>query len=404
MSRHVLLTVCVFVFSSAVTTGDDWPHFRGPGYDKISDETEWSPKALEPTPKVAWKTDIGIGYAGPAVVGDAVYAMGFSEGEEHVRRLAVSNGETVWTRSYPGAKVDNLNAGGPGATPTVVGDVVYTNGREGQVYCLKVSDGSIVWNVDLPETFGVKVPVWGFTSSPLLVEDKIVVDAGRLVALDPKSGEVIWKADKEYKPGYGTPSIMTFKGETYLAHLNNDGVTVVNAADGKEAAFYPVEARFDTAATSPIIKDDTLWISVGYGGICALLRFTGNELEEVYENKELSNHFDTSVLIDGYVYGVNGQSNNGRTCTLVCMEHATGEVAWEQRGGSFGSLIAANDHLIYLNDVGTAAIIPANPKKFEFVSKGDLLDGQCWTSPVLANGRLYCRNSEGTLIAVDLTP
>src|SRR5690606_34360417 len=101
-------------------------------------------------------------------------------------------------------------------------------------------------------------------------------------------------------------------------------------------------------------------------------------------------------------YGLTGNTNHGRNCALVCMEFTTGKVAWQQRGVGFGSLIAADGHLIFLNDTGAAAIIPVNPEKFEYVSKGDVLDGQCWTAPILANGRLYCQNSEGTLVAVDL--
>jgi len=391
------------VSHTGIALADDWPHFRGPGYDNISDESRWSPTALEPEPQIAWKTDIGIGYSGPAVVGDAVYVMGYADGEEHVRRLDARTGNVVWTHSYPGEKIDSLNAGGPGATPTVVGDVVYTNGREGQIHCLKTSDGSVVWSLELPETFGVKVPAWGFTSSPLIVDDKLILDAGRLVALDPATGKEIWQSDKEHPPGYGTPTPFEFDGERYVAHLNNDGLVVAKLSDGTEVAYYKIDAMFDTAGTSPIVKDDTIWVSVGYDGKCALLKFDGERMKQVYANKKIKNHFSNSILIGDHLYGITGQTNQSRTCRLVCMDYATGKVAWEQAGGGFGSLVAANDKLFYLNDTGTCAVVPANPEKFEFTSKGDLLDGQCWTAPVLANGMLYCRNSEGTLVAVKMT-
>lgn len=402
MSRFLALAVCLLCFGVAVA--DDWPQFRGPRYDNISREAGWSAKSLAPKPKIAWKRDIGIGYAGPAVVGEAVYVMGHVDGEEHVRRLDAKTGKVVWTHSYPGALIDNLNAGGPGATPTVAGDVVYTNGREGQLYCLKTSDGSVVWNVDLPEAYSLKVPEWGFTSSPLLIDGLIVVDAGRLVALDAKTGKEVWKSDAQYKPGYGTPTPFKLQGQTYLAHLNNDGVTVANVDDGKEAAFFQIDAQFDTASTSPVVRGDKLWISVGYAdGACVLLKFDGSSLEELYRNKDLRNHFSNSILIGDHVYGIDGQTNNSRTCQFVCMEFETGEVVWKQRGGGFGSLVAADGKLIYLNDKGLVAIIPVNPKKFAVTSKGEVLDGQCWTAPVLAGGRLYCRNSEGTLVAVEMT-
>jgi outer membrane protein assembly factor BamB len=400
MDRTAAIAVCLALMTSS-GVADDWPQFRGPRYDNISTETGWSEKALD-SPKIAWKRDIGIGYSGPAVVGDAVYVMGYADGKEHVRRLDAKTGEVVWTHSYEGEKIDNLNAGGPGATPTLVGDVVYTNGRQGQVYCLKAADGAVVWSVKLPEAFEVKVPAWGFTTSVVVIDGKAIVDAGRLVALDAKTGHEVWKS-AEHKPGYGTPTPFEFRGETYLAHLNNDGVSVAKLADGAEVAFYPLDAQFDTAATSPVVSGDTLWVSVGYDGSCALLKFTGTKLNEVYKNKKLKNHFSDSILIGGHVYGISGQTNNSRTCVLVCMDHATGKVAWEQRGGGFGSLVAADGKLIDLNDTGTAAVVAANSKKFDLISKGEVLDGQCWTAPVLANGRLYCRNSEGMLVVVEMT-
>lgn len=401
MSRTSALVACLSL-SVCCATADDWPQFRGANYDNISAEKDWSPQALKPKPKIAWKQEIGIGYAGPAVVGDAVYVLGWADGQEHVRRLDAKTGEIVWTHSYPGEKVDNLNAGGPGATPTVDGNVVYTYGREGQLYCLNADDGAVAWSEQPAKEYGVDLPAWGYTTSPVILDGKVVVDAGRLAAFDKTTGEEVWKS-AEHKPGYGTPTPFEFRGETYLAHLNNDGVSVARLADGEEVAFYAIDAQFDTAAASPIATGETLWVSVGYDGKCALLKFTGSALEEVYANRKLRNHFSNSVLIGEHLYGIDGQTNNSRTCTFVCMEHATGKVAWEQRGGGFGSLVAADGKLFYLNDAGTVAVIPANPQKFAVTSQGDVLDGQCWTAPVLANGRLYCRNSEGTLVAVEMT-
>src|SRR5690606_32554091 len=187
----------------------------------------------------------------------------------------------------------------------------------------------------------------------------------RLVALDAKTGRLVWQSDVEHKPGYGTPTPFDFGGQRYLAHLNNDGLSISRFTDGIEVAFYQIDAQFETAGTSPVVRDDLVWVSVGYDGNCALLRFTGSSLDEIYTNKRLKNQFSNSILIGDHLYGLTGNTNHGRNCALVCMESTTGKVAWQQRGVGFGSLIAADGHLIFLNDTGAAAIIPVNPEKFE---------------------------------------
>ena len=386
---------------SPASPAADWPHFLGPNRNGTTDEAVPG-AALKPEAKVLWKASIGIGYSGPAVVGDAVYVMGHEGGNEHVRRLNAATGEVVWTHSYPGALIDNLNAGGPGATPTVDGDRVYTVGREGQIRCLKAADGAVVWELKLSDRFGVETPAWGFTASPLVLGDKLILDAGRLVALDKATGADVWRGD-EHKVGYGTPTPFTFRGTEYIAHLNNDGLTVAKVADGTEAAFAEYDSQFETAGTSPVVDGDTLWVSVGYDGSCALFRFTGSGLEQVYKNKTMKNHFSNSVPVGKHLYGVSGQSNNSRTAVLVCMDRETGKQLWEQRGGGFGSVAAAGKNLLYLNDKGQLAVVAADPKQFRLLSTAPVLDGQCWTAPVLANGVLYCRNSEGTLAAVQMT-
>ena len=396
-----LMVLCLTAWSwTNLLTAADWPQFGGPNRDGISPETDFDPQALT-TPKLAWTVDVGVGYSAPAIVGEAVYIMGHAGEQEHVRRLDAATGAVVWTHSYPGALIDNLNAGGPGATPSVDGEVVYTLGREGQLYCLKTADGAVVWSKMLPEAYSVKVPEWGFTASPLVLGDRVIVDAGRLVALNKLTGDELWQSNP-YKIGYGTPTPFLLDGTDYLAHLNNDGLTIVKLDDGTEAAFVQLEAQFDTAAATPIIDGDKLFISVGYNGACGLYEFRGKSLKQVYQNKNLKAHFDTPVLVAGKLYGISGQSNNSRTCLLVCLDFATGKKLWEQRGGGFGALNAAGETLLYLNDTGRAAFIKADPTGFKLLSTGQVVEGTCWTAPVLANGRLYCRTAQGKLAVVDV--
>lgn len=381
-----------------------WPNWRGPKHDGISRETGWTAKWRDGGPKIAWKTDVGTGYSSMSVAGGRLYTMGHRDGKEFVYCLDAATGDEVWTRSYPAALVDNLHRGGPGATPTIDGERIYTTGREGMLYCLSARDGAVVWSVDLQKELDVELPAWGFTSSPLVLKDMLVVEAGRVAAFDKKTGKRLWQTEDAYDAGYGSPAPLEAGGEQLLAVLNNECLLVVRAKDGSKIATYPWSTSFDTSSTTPVVSGETIFISTGYNEGCALLRLTDGTLEEVYKNREMRNHFNNSVLYEGKLYGIDGNSHASRTCKLVCMDHQTGKVEWIKRGFGCGSLLVADGRLIVLGDKGLLATAEATPEEYREISRAQVLDGEseCWTVPVLAGGRIYCRDSAGNLVCVDV--
>lgn len=161
-----------------------WPHWLGPKYDGIAHESGWSSEWPESGLDEVWRKQVGIGFSSMAIADGRLYTMGWADDKETVFCLKPDTGEEIWKHIYPGAKIDNLHDGGPCATPTIDGEFVYTLGREGQLYCLKAASGEVVWEKKLPEETGVEVPEWGFTSSPLIEKDLVIVDGGRVVAFD----------------------------------------------------------------------------------------------------------------------------------------------------------------------------------------------------------------------------
>ncbi|KAA0134803.1 PQQ-binding-like beta-propeller repeat protein [Gimesia chilikensis] len=378
-----------------------WPHWLGPNYDGISPETNWRSDWSKEPPNVSWRKNVGIGYSSISAANGRIYTMGHKEGNETVYCLNADTGEVIWQQSYPAELIDNLNAGGPGATPTIDGAFLYTNSRDGRLICFEIETGKKVWEKILPKAYDMEIPEWGFTCSPLIRGNRLYVEAGRLVALEKQTGKEIWKS-KAYMPGYGTPAAFENEGNRYLAILNNDCLSIAREDDGKEVASFAWPSPFDTNSTTPIIAGKTIFISSGYGKGCALLDFENETLKSRYTNRDLKNHFNNSVLYQGHLYGMDGNSNLGRIVRLTCMDHQTGKVKWREAGFGCGSLLIAAGKLIILSDKGMLVTAEATPEAFKEISRFKVLDHQCWTVPVLSDGRLYCRDSAGNLACVDL--
>jgi outer membrane protein assembly factor BamB len=232
----------------------------------------------------------------------------------------------------------------------------------------------------------------------------VIVDAGSLAAFDKHTGAVVWKT-KAYEAGYGSPVAMLSGARHLIAVLNNKYLLLVDAKDGAEVVWYKWQVSRETSAITPIIHEDTIFISGGYGDGCVLVQFDDGSLYKVYTSREMSNHMNTSVLWEGHLYGFHGNGASrppARTAKLVCMEHETGSVRWAEYGLGCGSLMIADGKLIVLSDTGELVIIEATPEKQKIISRAQVLDGKCWTMPVLAQGRIYCRNAAGDLVCVDV--
>lgn len=383
--------------------GFDWPNFLGPRRDGISAETGWSTKWPPKGPPELWRAHVGIGYSSLSAVGDRVFTMGHTQGEETVFCLNAQTGKTEWKHTYFCELVNNLHAGGPAATPTVDGDRVYTLSRGGHLFCFETATGKIVWQGNLRDELSLSIPEWGFTSSAVIHGDRVLFQAGAVIALNKATGKTIWKSDAR-RPAYGSPVVFKWQGQERIASLDTDGLVVLDAANGKTLAEQPWQTSYSTNSSTPIVAEDKLFISTGYGRGGALFRLTATSLEPLWENKNMANHFNNSVLWEGHLYGIDGNSHAASQCTLRCVEFATGELKWKQRGFGVGSLILADGKLIVLSDAGELALVAADPEKFELLARARVLDDECWTAPILARGRIYCRNTPGEVVCLSVAP
>ncbi len=389
--------------NTCVRAGDDWPQWNGRNFEMISYETGWSKDWTSLPPKEAWTKELGTGFSSVSVVGDRLYTMGREGDKDAVYCLNATTGEAIWTHAYECEMVSYLHEGGPGSTPTVSDGRVYTFSREGHIFCLDANDGMVVWKLFLPDITEVKHPSWGLTSSAIVVDDNVIFESGRLVALNKSDGKLNWQTEIR-AAGYGSPIHFFHKGKSLVATLNNDGLLVVDPADGKEIAFTEWKTNWQTNSTTPIYFDGKFFLSTGYNRGCAVYKLEGDTLTEVFASRELSNHMNNSVVYQGHIYGISGNSNISKNCKLVCLDAATGEAKWTKHGVGCGSLVICDGHLVVLTDDGAMTCGPADPVEFKGSGKVEALSGKCWTVPVIANGRIYCRNAKGKLVCLQLQP
>ncbi|QNN21649.1 PQQ-binding-like beta-propeller repeat protein [Planctomycetales bacterium ZRK34] len=404
-----LITLALSMTMSVVAQAEpyqtvDWPHWLGPNYDGISPETGWQAKWDAGGPPIAWRANIGIGFSSVAVAGGKLYAIGYDDGHEIVHCFDAASGQVIWSQKYPGEKVDNMHEGGPGATPTVADGTVYTVGKQGQLHAFDADDGKVVWSSNLRKLTGRdRVPPWGYTGSAVVLGDTVYYQAGQTLALDRLTGKIKWMST-EYEPSYGTPQPFESNGHQALAVLNTWGLVLLDAATGRELSKYPWQTRFSTNATTPIVHNGQAFLSTGYKRGCTLVNIRPGRCEKVYENKDMSNHLNNSILLNGQLYGFDGNTHRNRLGELVCMNWSDGTVRWKQRGLGVGSLIISDGKMIILSDAGELITAEATPAGYREISRAKVLDGKCWISPVLSGGRIYCHNAAGELVCVDVRP
>jgi len=392
--------------SLAKPAAKDWTRWRGPDLNGISTETGWLDKWPDDGPKLLWKAKVGTGFSSVSVADGKVYTLGNSgrgKGEEKdtVFCFNAATGKTIWSHDYE-AKLDpKYYAGGPSGTPTVDDDRVYTLGKHGQLICFGAADGHVVWQKNIATETKGKRPTWGFASSPLVIGSTLVVNVGTHgTALDKKTGKILWSTGRD-SASYSSivPHIRSGRQELVMFAYNK--LVAVDPKTGSTLWSYPWKTRHDTNAADPILIGDKVFISSGYDRGCTLLQVNGDKVTKLWENKNMRNHFNPCVLIDGHVYGFDG--NTGRA-TLKCIELATGKVQWEEKSfGGFGALQAIGKKLLIISNQGELIVAKANAGEFTEISRAQVTGPKCWTTPVLSNGRIYCRNSRGDLTCLDVS-
>ncbi|MCK5242070.1 PQQ-like beta-propeller repeat protein [bacterium] len=396
----LLMSFAITISTGSVFAGEfNWNQWKGPDQNGISQETNWDAQALKKPLKINWKKNVGLGYSSVAVFGEYVYTMGYNKRKKKntLYCLDVKTGKEIWKYSIKATKGIYE---GPKSTPVVDAGYVYSFSQDGDILCNDAKTGKMIWKKQAIKEFGAKVLRWRLSTSVLIEGDMAILNVCESgLALNKKTGKLIWKSN----PGQGnytTPVSFDIGEEKVLAIYGQKHLFAVSATTGKVKWSFPWKTRYNIIAADPVIVGQRIFISTGYGIGCALIDFSSGRPKAVWQHKEVSTHFSTAIVIDGYLYAVDG--NAGTDASIKCLDLKDGSVQWSQELG-FGNMIAANDNLVFLNEQGSLYIVKADPKKYTLVSsQEEVLGSTCWTAPVLCNANLYVKNNKGDLVSLDL--
>ena len=389
------------LFLPTILRANDWPRWRGPDLNGISKETGWTTSWPAEGPKQLWKAAVGIGFSSVTVANGRVFTIGNSNETDTVFCFDENSGKELWKYSYACPLDPKYYEGGPGSSPTCEKDRVYTLSKRGHLICFDAATSKVQWQKDLIDELGVKKPEWGFAGSPLIEGDLLILNVGEGgTAVDKKTGKVVWNSGKDMA-GYATPVPYADSSERLALIFSSKAIVSVAMKNGKEHWRFPWVERWHINAADPILSGNRVFIST-FGKGCALLEMRGGSTPAIiWENQNMGNHFNGCVLVNGHIYGVNGNTDKAEK-DFRCLSLSTGEVKWSYAGLGLGSVSVADNKLIILSDRGELVIAEVNPEAFKPIARAQVIGGKCWTVPVLANGRIYCRNAQGTLVCLDV--
>jgi len=397
--------------SRALLRGEEWPKWRGPRGDGTWNGPKLPEKWPEAGLKRAWRKEIGGGYAGVTVAGGRVYLFDRRKEPREVERIvcySADDGAELWTHEYP-VEYGKLDYGnGPRAAPTVEGDRVYTLGAVGDLRCLDAGTGKPVWTANLKTDFSGRQPDWGYSASPFLHDNLLIVQPGgegtSVAALNPANGRRVWTSLSDLA-AYATPIVVEHEGEKQLICWTPSHIRALELRSGKPCWDVPYEVQYGVSIATPIFREGMVFVSAYWAGSKAIRPVPPGEKPDLAyeENRYLRGLMSQPLYREGHGYLLDKQYG------LTCFEFKTGKKLWDDqnrmtpRGRNPQATlvwIGDEDRAIILNSEGELILARLNPRGYHEESRTKIL-GETWAHPAYAGSRVFAR-SDTELVCYEL--
>ena len=397
-----LLSALVSVWCLAAAVGgaqapQEWFQWRGPNRDGISQETGLLQAWPKSGPPLAWRTaGLGNGYSSFSASGGRLYTLGARGGNEYVVALDRASGKKVWEH-LNGRRFENDRGDGPRSTPTVDGDRVYAFGGSGDLTALDAASGKRIWSVNVVSKFGGINPYWGYSESPLVLGDRILINAGgrraSIVAVSKADGATLWQQHSD-GAGYSSPVLMRTGSLNQVIFFTDANAMAVDPRDGRLLWSYGKANNNTANAATPVVRGTRVFVSSDYGTGAALLeiRAAGNlaSANEIYFTRDMRNHHSSSVLVKDHLYGFSSS-------ILTALQFDTGRTAWRDRSVGKGSLIFGDNRLYLYSEDGVAGLAEASPEAYREHGRFTIPQQSglpTWSHPIIAGGLLILRDQD----------
>lgn len=407
----------VFCFVTAVALADfaaaqsdTASQFLGPQRNGVLPVTHLLNKWPAAGPSVAWRAPGGVGMSGVSVAEGVALTLWNSPDGQVLAALKLEDGSAKWTTRLA-ANYENGMGNGPRATPTVNGGRVYAYTGDGMLACVRVADGELLWERSVVRGLGGKPAEYGMSSSPLVVDQHVIVTAGgngkAVVAVDKMSGEIRWTA-VDGTPGYASPALLDLAGETQVVVFTGFGLSGIRPSDGEVLWQYRFPTPYDCNTATPIEVDGNVFISAGENHGCVMLSITksdsGYQPKVVWESTDgksvMRNEWQTAVQVDGFLYGFDNVGSAGPVTHLTCIDASTGKPQWRKTRFGKGNLVFADGKLWITTMAGELVLVEANPKKYVELGRKKYF-GKTRQSLAIANGKGYIRD-DAEVVCFDL--
>jgi outer membrane protein assembly factor BamB len=380
-----------------------WTDFRGPRrdghYTAGPIRTDWT------TLRPLWKQPVGGGFASFVIAGGHAFTIEQRGQDEVAAAYDVLTGRELWTNAWNALLRDSMGGDGPRATPTWHDSRLYVLGATGEFRAIDAATGRTLWRTNILTDADADNINWGVSASPLIVDNSVVVlpggdDAQSVVAYDRESGKRLWGALDD-RASYSSPMLVTLAGVRQIVTFTETRLVGLSPENGRLLWEFPWENDNDVNASQPLIAGpDRVFISSGYGADAAMLQLTAGvdgqlTVREMWRTNRMNNLFTSSVLHDGFIYGLDEN-------ILTCLDASTGELKWKGGRYGFGHVMLASGHLIVLTEEGELALVRADPTAHQEITRLAAIEGKTWNHPAMSDGILLIRNLE-EMAAFDLT-